>query len=189
MLKRLVTLNTKITNNKYLIYISYHEQTNASEVPAPFPVAAESQITTNLTEYTLDSLLAGRRYLIAVQALSKGVASNASDITRYTRPAAPLIQELRSIDQGLMLSWRSDVNSRQDRYEVHYQRNGTREERTMATNETSLTIHYLHPGSGYEVKVHAISHGVRSEPHSYFQAVCKYFTNCNFVAVLEFDCT
>ncbi|KMZ08219.1 tyrosine-protein phosphatase 10D isoform X2 [Drosophila simulans] len=151
--------------------ISYHEQTNASEVPAPFPVAAESQITTNLTEYTLDSLLAGRRYLIAVQALSKGVASNASDITRYTRPAAPLIQELRSIDQGLMLSWRSDVNSRQDRYEVHYQRNGTREERTMATNETSLTIHYLHPGSGYEVKVHAISHGVRSEPHSYFQAV------------------
>ncbi|XP_017061730.1 tyrosine-protein phosphatase 10D isoform X2 [Drosophila ficusphila] len=151
--------------------ISYHEQTNASEVPAPFPVATESQITTNLTEYTLDALLPGRRYLIAVQALSKGVASNASDITRYTRPAAPLIQELKSIDQGLALSWRSDVNSRQDRYEVHYQRNGTREERTVATNETSLTIHYLHPGSGYEVKVHAISHGIRSEPHSYFQAV------------------
>ncbi|XP_041563827.1 tyrosine-protein phosphatase 10D isoform X3 [Drosophila elegans] len=151
--------------------ISYHEQTNASEVPPLFPVATESQITTNLTEYTIDSLLAGRRYLISVQALSKGVASNASDITRYTRPAAPIIQELKSIDQGLMLSWRSDVNSRQDRYEVHYQRNGTREERTMTTNDTSLTIHYLHPGSGYEVKVHAISHGIRSEPHSYFQAV------------------
>lgn len=110
-----------------------------------------------------------------MQALSKEVASNASYITRYTRPAAPLIQELESIDQGLMVSWRSDVNSRQDRYEVHYQRNGTREERTIATNETSLRINYLHPGSGYHVKVHAISHGVKSEPHSYFRAVCELF--------------
>ncbi|KAH8315066.1 hypothetical protein KR059_006004, partial [Drosophila kikkawai] len=151
--------------------ISYHEQTNVSEVPPTFPAASETQIRTNLTEYTLDSLLPGRRYLIGVQALSMEVASNASYITRYTRPAAPLIQELRSIDQGLMLSWRSDVNSRQDRYEVHYQRNGTREERTIATNETQLTINYLHAGSGYTVKVHAISHGIRSEPHTYFQAV------------------
>ncbi|XP_017149577.1 tyrosine-protein phosphatase 10D isoform X2 [Drosophila miranda] len=155
--------------------IRYHEQTNDSEVAVASlhsaPSALDTVIDTALTEYTLDSLQAGRRYLVGVQALSNGVASNVTYITRYTRPAAPIIQELRSIPLGLNISWKSDVNSQQDRYEVHYQRNGTREERTIATNETGLTINYLHAGSGYEIKVYAISHGIRSEPHSYFQAV------------------
>ncbi|SPP88786.1 blast:Tyrosine-protein phosphatase 10D [Drosophila guanche] len=155
--------------------IRYHEQTNDSEVQSQFtlpaPSALDTVIDTALTEYTLESLQAGRRYLVGVQALSNGIASNVTYITRYTRPAAPIIQELRSIPLGLNISWKSDVNSQQDRYEVHYQRNGTREERTIATNETALTINYLHAGSGYEIKVYAISHGIRSEPHSYFQAV------------------
>lgn len=130
-------------------------------------------VETTQTEYKLESLLPGRRYQIDVQALSNGVSSNATSLVRSTRPSAPIIQELRSIPQGLNISWRSDVNSRQDRYEVHYQRNGTNEERTISTNQTSLVIKYLHAGSGYEIKVYAISHDMRSEPHSYFQAVCK----------------
>lgn len=130
-------------------------------------------VQTTQMEYVLDALLPGRRYQIDVQALSNGVSSNATSLIRSTRPSAPIIQELRSIPQGLNISWRSDVNSRQDRYEVHYQRNGTNEERTISTNQTSLVIKYLHAGSGYEIKVYAISHDMRSEPHSYFQAVCK----------------
>ncbi|KAH8275987.1 hypothetical protein KR018_000494, partial [Drosophila ironensis] len=147
--------------------IRYHVQDNATTSTLP----ETTEVETNLTEYTLGSLLPGRRYLISVEALSRGVPSNASHITRYTRPAAPIIQELRSIEQGLVINWHTDPDSRQDRYEVHYQRNGTREERTISTNETNLIINYLHPGSSYEVKVYAISHGIKSEPHSYFQPV------------------
>ncbi|EDV44425.2 uncharacterized protein Dana_GF20352, isoform B [Drosophila ananassae] len=143
--------------------ITYHEVGNSSSAYPP--------IETNKTECVLEPLLPGRQYSISAVSLSRGMTSNVSQIIRYTRPAAPVIQELRSIDQGLVVSWTSDANSHQDRYEVHYQRNGTKEERTIATNETSLTINYLHPGASYEIKVHAISHGTRSELHSYFQAV------------------
>ncbi|XP_034475504.1 tyrosine-protein phosphatase 10D isoform X1 [Drosophila innubila] len=150
--------------------ISYYEKSNETDAETSTPQVVE----TKQTEFKLDPvepLLPGRRYQIEVQALSNGISSNASSLIRNTRPAAPIIQELRSIPQGLNISWRSDVNSRQDHYDVHYQRNGTNEERTISTNHTSLIIKYLHPGSGYEIKVYAISHDMRSEPHSYFQAV------------------
>ncbi|XP_034102498.1 tyrosine-protein phosphatase 10D isoform X2 [Drosophila albomicans] len=150
--------------------ISYYEKSNETEADATTPQVVETKSTEFKLE-PVEPLLPGRRYQIEVQALSNGISSNASILHRNTRPSAPIIQELRSISQGLNISWRSDVNSRQDRYEVHYQRNGTNEERTISTNHTSLIIKYLHPGSGYEVKVYAISHDVRSEPHSYFQAV------------------
>lgn len=45
---------------------------------------------------------------------------------------------------------------------------------TTITTESKLVLEDLYPGAGYEVKVFAISHGLRSEPHDYFQAVCKY---------------
>ncbi|XP_064538803.1 tyrosine-protein phosphatase 10D isoform X1 [Drosophila montana] len=147
--------------------ISYYEKLNDTDAAS----TTSQTLETPLTEYQLAQLLPGRRYHIEVQALSNGISSNASSLTRDTRPAAPIIQELRSIAQGLNISWRSDVNSQQDRYEVHYQRNGTNEERTISTNRTNLVIKYLHPGSGYEIKVYAISHDMRSEPHAYFQAV------------------
>ncbi|XP_002010656.3 tyrosine-protein phosphatase 10D [Drosophila mojavensis] len=148
--------------------ISYYEKYNDTDEAVSTP---QQQVETTLTEYKLDQLLPGRRYHIEVQALSNGISSNGTSLIRDTRPAAPIIQELRSINQGLNISWRSDVTSQQDRYEVHYQRNGTKEERTISTNLTNLIIKYLHPGSGYEIKVYAISHEMRSEPHAYFQAV------------------
>ncbi|XP_023030933.1 tyrosine-protein phosphatase 10D isoform X1 [Drosophila willistoni] len=149
--------------------ISYHEQGN--ETSPTKSSSADTIIETKQTEYKLEPLLAGRRYHISVQALSNGMSSNATVITRDTRPGAPIIQELHSIPLGLNISWRSKENSHQDRYEVHYQRNGTHEERTITTNQTNLIIRHLHAGSGYEIKVYAISHEMRSEPHSYFQAV------------------
>lgn len=50
----------------------------------------------------------------------------------------------------------------------------TGESVTTITTESKLVLEDLYPGAGYEVKVFAISHGLRSEPHDYFQAVCKY---------------
>lgn len=44
---------------------------------------------------------------------------------------------------------------------------------TTMTIDERLTLTHLYPGAGYQIKVFAISHGLRSEPHDYFQAVCK----------------
>lgn len=42
------------------------------------------------------------------------------------------------------------------------------------TNEWRMALRNLHPGAAYQLKVFAISHGLLSEPHDYFQAVCKF---------------
>ena len=42
-----------------------------------------------------------------------------------TEPASPIIEELQPIQQGLNISWKSDVTSRQDKYAVVYNRNDT----------------------------------------------------------------
>lgn len=44
---------------------------------------------------------------------------------------------------------------------------------TTLTTDSRLVLDNLYPGAGYEVEVFAVSHGLRSEPHDYFQAVCK----------------
>jgi len=36
-----------------------------------------------------------------------------------------------------------------------------------------MALRNLYPGAAYQLKVFAISHGLLSEPHDYFQAVCK----------------
>lgn len=40
-----------------------------------------------------------------------------------------------------------------------------------------MALRNLHPGAAYQLKVFAISHGLLSEPHDYFQAVCKIKSN------------
>lgn len=146
--------------------ISYHEVETFN--------GDSSTMNTNVTEYVLESLLPGRNYSLTVQAISKQMESNETTINIVTRPSSPIIEDRKSIKEGLNISWKSDVNSRQDKYEVTYYRNDTSEEKTFTTTESRLIIRNLHPGAGYEVKVFAVSHGLRSEPHSYFLAVCKY---------------
>lgn len=41
------------------------------------------------------------------------------------------------------------------------------------TVEYKLSQDELYPGAGYQLQVFAISHNLYSEPHDYFQAVCK----------------
>nr|XP_040229845.2 tyrosine-protein phosphatase 10D isoform X2 [Anopheles coluzzii] len=143
--------------------ISYHElETNNGD---------SSTMSTNQTSFALESLLPGRNYSVTVQALSRKMESNETVIFVVTRPSSPIIEDLKSIREGLNISWKSDVNSKQDKYEVTYTRNDTNDGKTVLTTESRLVFTNLYPGAGYEVKVFAVSHGLRSEPHSYFQAV------------------
>lgn len=147
--------------------ISYHEVETFN--------GDASTMNTNKTKYAMETLLPGRNYSITVQAISKKMESSETTIYVATRPSSPIIEDLKPIREGLNISWKSDVNSRQEKYEVMYSRNDTGEVRTTYTTESRLVIKNLYPGAGYEVKVFAVSHGLKSEPHSHFQAVCKYF--------------
>lgn len=123
------------------------------------------------TRLALESLLPGRNYSITVQAISKKMESNETIIYVATRPSSPIIEDFKPIKEGLNISWKSDVNSRQEKYEVMYYRNDTGELKTILTTESRLVIKGLYPGAGYEVKVFALSHGLKSEPHVDFKAV------------------
>lgn len=123
---------------------------------------------------TLETLLPGRNYSITVQALTQQMESNETTIYQATRPSSPIIEDLRPTLRGLNISWKSDVKTRQDKFEVSYNRNDTGESVTTVTTESQLEVVDLYPGAVYEVKVFAISHGLRSEPHDYFQAVYPY---------------
>lgn len=155
-------------SNQENFIVSYHEVESST--------GDSNSITTNKTKITLDTLLPGRNYSIAVQALSKKTESNESFLYVVTRPSAPIIEDLRPMIDGLNISWKSDVNSRQDKYEVHCVRNDTVDKIIKTTYDSRIVLSDLYPGAGYMVKVFAISHGLRSEPHEYFQPVCKYIS-------------
>lgn len=143
--------------------ISYHEVESQ--------IGDSSTVKTNKTYIELDTLLPGRNYSISVQAVSNKMESNESVFNIVTRPSAPVIEDLKPLFEGLNISWKSDVNSRQDKYEVQYVRNDTGERLTKIVYDFNIVIRDLYPGAGYTVKVFAISHGLRSEPHEYFQPV------------------
>lgn len=130
-----------------------------------------SIMTTDKTTYLLESLLPGRNYSITVQAISKKVESNETTIFVLTRPSAPIIEDLKSIKEGLNISWKSDVNSRQDLYEIMLLRSDGGALQNITTRENRQIIKGLFPGAQYNIKVFAVSHGLKSEPHTYFQAV------------------
>lgn len=69
-------------------------------------------VSTNKTKIALDTLLPGRNYSIAVQAVAKDMESDEKMLYVLTRPSAPIIEDLRPIVDGLNISWKSDVNSR-----------------------------------------------------------------------------
>ncbi|CAB3367061.1 Hypothetical predicted protein [Cloeon dipterum] len=123
------------------------------------------------TSSRLESLLPGRNYSITVHAISNQVESNGTSIYQATKPSSPIIEDLRPTHFGLNISWKSDVNSKQDEYEVTYSRNDTGHVVKTITSTSNLSLTGLEPGAGYHLQVVAISHGLRSEPHVNFQAV------------------
>nr|XP_031828651.1 tyrosine-protein phosphatase 10D isoform X5 [Nomia melanderi] len=131
-------------------------------------------LTTDKTKVTLEALLPGRNYSIIVQAISNKVESNETVFYQVTRPSSPIIEDLKPTEMGLNISWKSDVNSRQEKFEVTHNRNDTGESATTLTTESHILLEDLYPGAAYEVKVFAISHFLRSEPHDYLQAVLPH---------------
>uniref|UniRef100_A0A8D8Q8Q7 protein-tyrosine-phosphatase n=1 Tax=Cacopsylla melanoneura TaxID=428564 RepID=A0A8D8Q8Q7_9HEMI len=152
---------------------SYQDMYKISYVEIETLNGDSNQMFVDKTEYVLESLLPGRKYSINVQAVSNSMESNGTSIFQVTRPSSPIIEDLRPIEFGLNISWKSDVNSRQDNFEVIYSRNDTITEEpiTVVTTDSKLLLEKLYPGAGYSIQVFAISHGLRSEPHDYFQAV------------------
>ncbi|CAH0385398.1 unnamed protein product [Bemisia tabaci] len=151
---------------------SYQEAYKISYAEAESINGEYNQFTTDKTEYVLESLLPGRNFSISVQAVSNGMESNETTIYIVTRPSAPIIEDLKPIEFGLNISWKSDVNSKHEKFEVIHLRNGTNQKPiTTITTEPNLLLDNLYPGAGYQIEVYAISHGLRSEPHEYFQAV------------------
>jgi cadherin 5 type 2 (VE-cadherin) len=43
----------------------------------------------------------------------------------FVGPSSPIIEDLKPIPNGLNISWKSDVTTRQDKFEVTYNRNDT----------------------------------------------------------------
>ncbi|KAF5292505.1 hypothetical protein FQR65_LT01650 [Abscondita terminalis] len=143
--------------------VSYHEVESSN--------GDSNTVTSNKTKITLDTLLPGRNYSIAVRAVSKKVESNESFLYVITRPSAPIIEDSKPMIDGLNISWKSDVNSKQDKYEIQLIRNDTLEKIVKTTYESRIILNNLFPGAGYTVKLYAISHALRSDPHEYFQPV------------------
>lgn len=124
------------------------------------------------TKAHLDNLLDGRNYSIAVVAVSKGVYSEESVVYQPTKPAPPVIGILETVSGSkLNVSWKSDVTSRQDSFRVVWIRSDTHEKEEILTKNNWVLLQDLYPGAGYAIKVYAISYGLTSEPHSYYQVV------------------
>ncbi|CAH1159779.1 unnamed protein product [Phaedon cochleariae] len=149
------------TQDGYLV--AYHEVESTT--------GDSNTVTANGTRIGLEALLPGRNYSVAVQAVSGDRQSTEEVIYVATKPSTPIIEDLRPMVDGLNISWKSDVNSKQDKYEVHWIRNDTNERNIRTTYDSKIILSHLYPGAGYLVKVFAISHGLKSEPHEYFQPV------------------
>ena len=157
--------------------IAYQEMVELGDSNSPSPgaealnAADASVILTYSTQFIMTSLLPGRNYSLTVTSRSDSVESRPVVVYQATRPSSPIIEELTPVVNGLNVSWKSDVTSKQDKYAVIYIRNDTGESRTREVVEPRILIENLYPGAGYQVKVFAVSHGLWSEPHIHFQAV------------------
>lgn len=124
------------------------------------------------TKVLLTDLLAGRNYSITVVAVSNDIHSDESIVYQPTKPAPPVIGILEPVSGSkLNVSWKSDVTSRQDSFQIVWIRNDTKEREEIKTKNNWLLLEDLFPGAGYEIKVYAVSYGLISEPHSYFQTI------------------
>ncbi|XP_046978913.1 tyrosine-protein phosphatase 10D-like isoform X1 [Vanessa cardui] len=170
--------------------VSYHETGPSRD--------DSNTLTTTNTNVTLEALLPGRNYTVTVAAVSRGVESNESVFQAATRPLAPALRSAAAEQRALLLAWSSDVNSRQDRYELRYRRRdadapyatvrparpppaaatGPRTAPSdrrlcpqLVTADTNATLEDLYPGAVYEIQLVAISHGLRSERHTVLKPV------------------
>ncbi|XP_063234595.1 tyrosine-protein phosphatase 10D isoform X2 [Bacillus rossius redtenbacheri] len=165
----MITISWKpnVTSLQDSYKIFYHEVQTSSDDNGDSNV-----IFVHETHKTLELLLPGRNYSISVQAVSNGMEGGETTIYQALRPLSPIIQDVKQLVRGLNITWRSDVQSRQEKFKVVYNRNDTANESAdVFTKESYLEVQNLFPGAGYDVKVFAISHDLLSEPHFASQVV------------------
>ncbi|XP_045764003.1 tyrosine-protein phosphatase 10D isoform X1 [Maniola jurtina] len=143
--------------------VSYHETGPSRD--------DSNSLTTPRTNATLEALLPGRNYTVSVAAVSRGVASDDAVTAVATRPLAPALRAAAPQQRALRLAWSSDVNSRQERYELRFRRRGAEPARLLDTAATNATLDDLLPGAVYEIQLAAVSHGLRSELHTVLKPV------------------
>nr|XP_027194856.1 tyrosine-protein phosphatase 10D-like [Dermatophagoides pteronyssinus] len=144
--------------------ITYHEL-DAFNSDAAIEVTKDTYVH-------LSNLLAGRNYSISVAAISNNVYSDYVVISQPTKPASPVIGVLEPISgRTLNISWKWDVTSKQDSYKIIWIRNDTKEKKERIVRSNWAVLEDLYPGAIYEISVYAISHGLISDPHSYFQTI------------------
>ncbi|XP_054160491.1 tyrosine-protein phosphatase 10D-like isoform X2 [Oppia nitens] len=154
--------NNESTQDSYMI--TYHEL-------EAFNSDGSVQVVKD-THLHLTGLLSGRNYSIAVVAISKNVYSENTVVYQPTRPASPVIGVVEPISgHSLNVSWKWDVTSKQDSYKIVWTRSDTKEKKEAVIKNNWHLLEDLYPGAGYEISVSAISYGLMSEPHSYFQTV------------------
>ncbi|XP_068214295.1 tyrosine-protein phosphatase 10D-like isoform X1 [Palaemon carinicauda] len=73
----------------------------------------------------VNELYPGRNYSLSLSAISNGIESEPTITSIATKPASPIIEELQPIPAGFIISWKSDVTSRQEKYTLLYNRNDT----------------------------------------------------------------
>lgn len=145
--------------------VSYHEAGPSRD--------DSNTLTTSDTNVPLKTLLPGRNYTITVCAVSRGVESNESVFSVPTRPLAPVVESAAPGTRDMRLTWRSDVNSRQDSYELRYRRHDDKQEQflTLETADTMVTLKGLFPGAVYEIELAAVSYGLLSDRHKLLKPV------------------
>ena len=89
----------------------------------------------------------------------------------FIGPASPIVEDFTTISNGLEISWKSDVTSKQEKYVVAYIRNDTNRQTSIDTTLPKISLTQLYPGAGYTIKVYAQSHKLLSEPYTSFRVV------------------
>ncbi|XP_072759730.1 proto-oncogene tyrosine-protein kinase ROS-like [Anoplolepis gracilipes] len=123
-------------------------------------------LTTNITKVSL-TLLPGRNYFIIVQAISNKAESNEAVLYQATSPASPVIEYVKPIEKGFNISWKNNVNSKQEKYEVIYKSDDTDTSVNVTLTESHIVLRDLYPGALYQIEIFAISHGLRSKPKDF----------------------
>lgn len=118
------------------VQVSYHEAGPSRD--------DSNTLSTTEPRVTLRALLAGRNYSVWVAAVSRGVAAEPRAAALATRPLAPVLLAARASDSDLRLSWRSDVNSRQDGYELSYRRAAPPDAATDAAPAADAVYHKVY---------------------------------------------
>lgn len=116
----------------------------------------------NKTKVILNELLPGRNLTIIIQAVSNNIKSIESIVYQTTRPLPP-VSYCKIIGKTISISWRHDIKSKQEKYEVMYTRKDTNETFKNSTNKSEIIIENYYPGAHYDIESYAMNYKLKSQ--------------------------